>query len=331
MLHLPITLFVHAVVGVFAILCIMSASYQQSAPGSAPEAIASVTTSCPATLPDHFAPIFASTATMYNMSVTVTRLQPANASAPPGVPYDISVATTMTLAPTQDTRCIAVHVPAVVLATLQHVYLSSSDEPAEGAGVVAAAPAPRLCVCADQSPARPLPVVHPRTPEPGECELSCEDALRPLPLSDPGEVYNARAWHVLTLPERVAAGFPLKITWIARPDLVFLASTPFKLPACAADVVSANVSTELCSESPGRWEQAVLSSVRAFAPSVLRQGAETAGFAMTVSAPADLRVLWSTPVEQVATIAGTVGSEVVLLSHAGMQHVTWLRHTGGTR
>lgn len=304
----------------FLILSFSTASLYRSAP----EALNTVEASCPEELPTELLPQFEASATLYNTSLTFTRHPGAAGTAPQ--PFDVVAQTTQRLVPQQSTHCLAVRVPAAVAATLRHIYLTAlptTTAAADAADGDAARAPSQLCVCAAADDDSPAPL--PSTSDALKCPTTCDKALQLLTLNSTDDVYRHGQWHRLSLPEKVEAGRELELTWLSAPAAAFAASAPYELPACA-DGGSApapaqaqgnappspepvgpwltNVSAPVCSPGGSRIERALLTAPPQFMPDVLADGAARAAHILSVAAPSDLQVLWSTPAEHWTHHAG---------------------------
>lgn len=285
---LPRSVLPGAVIAGFALLCVLTA---RSAPHKAShpsEAISTAQTQCPAEPPADLPLHLHSAAMLYNISVVLSRAP--GATLPTHPLYNVSASTTITLQAQQDTHCLAVQMPAGVAATLQHVYLTSD----QALDTTAATPTPRLCVCAAQAPPLPLPAAHPVPPKAQECPVTCDEAVTKLPLNNTAQAYMADQWYMVALPERIAAGSPVQLAVVSRPASAFVRSTPYRLPPCADSRKAHNVSAPACSTNGTFWDEAMYGGPRTLAPSVLQRGAEAARFALTVTAPPHLQLLWAT-------------------------------------
>ena len=112
---------------------------------------------------------------------------------------------------------------------------------------------------------------------------------------------------MVALPERVAGGAQVQLAFVARPEHAFVTSAPYQLPVCAGAEQAGNVSAAACSESRAFWDEAMYGGPGMLSPSVLQSGAETARFALTVTAPPDLQLLWATHAEHVQALEGALG------------------------
>ena len=289
-------------IAAFAVLCALSArSIQPRKTGHATEAISTSHTQCPPDAPQHLLQHFQSAAQLYNISVVLTRA--ANVTVPLGPLWNVTAATAITLQAAQDTHCLAVRMPRSVARALQHVYLTSD----QALDTTADQPSPQLCVCAAADPPPALPAEHPTAPEAAQCAASCDDAVTKLPLNDTSDAYMAEQWYMVALPERVAGGAQVQLAFVARPEHAFVTSAPYQLPVCAGAEQAGNVSAAACSESRAFWDEAMYGGPGMLSPSVLQSGAETARFALTVTAPPDLQLLWATHAEHVQALEGALG------------------------
>jgi hypothetical protein len=269
---------------------------------SAPEAISTAESECPRTIPNTLSPQFASTATLVNSTLTFTPAvsPPAGSPPSPSQPFEISVVTTQTLVPLHSTHCLALRVPRPMVSTLKRVYLTSLDPDATLPGGQASPPAPRLCVCSSSFDATTvLPAPHPEAPTSHTC-TRCTAALAHIPLNASANVYAPDDWFLLSLPEKVEARQALLLTWVSHPQAAFLASAPFRLPTCSS---STNAPAG-CSNTPERYERALLGSPGGFMPSALERGAETVAYCLTVVVPDDVAVVWATEEERQEALPG---------------------------